>query len=350
MGLNFRKSISILPGVKVNLSKGGVSLSGGVKGLRKSINTKGQTTTTVSIPGTGIYYTDRKKITNPFKSKDDKKEKKEKAEKKTKTEKAEKAEKTEKKAKASKKALPEAAAPEIAAGSATSKYPAYNPGGGYPASSSAASSSSAAPMAAAPAYAARQIDAAALKSIHKTADDTVDWMEIQASPIAPDDSYNQEMWTYYHSVAQSVMMGDIDTYLRLIAEVNPLDDLIEYGSNFEFGTDNPGKMEVEFTVNDEVLSDARRNLNQFRFNDLTQDFVCSMAIRIARDMFALLPVNRTVVHAVLDGVTVLSVDFDRATLSKVKFGMIDPSDVMGKFAHNMSFDLQNGFGAADRLH
>ena len=74
MGLNFRKSISILPGVKVNLSKGGVSLSGGVKGLRKSINTKGQTTTTVSIPGTGIYYTDRKKITNPFKSKDDKKE------------------------------------------------------------------------------------------------------------------------------------------------------------------------------------------------------------------------------------------------------------------------------------
>ena len=55
MGLNFRKSISILPGVKVNLSKGGVSLSGGVKGLRKSINTKGQTTTTVSIPGTGIY-------------------------------------------------------------------------------------------------------------------------------------------------------------------------------------------------------------------------------------------------------------------------------------------------------
>ena len=111
MGLNFRKSISILPGVKVNLSKGGVSLSGGVKGLRKSINTKGQTTTTVSIPGTGIYYTDRKKITNPFKSKDDKKEKKEKAEKKTKTEKAEKAEKTEKKAKASKKALPEAAAP-----------------------------------------------------------------------------------------------------------------------------------------------------------------------------------------------------------------------------------------------
>ena len=65
MGLNFRKSIKLLPGVKLNLSKGGVSLSGGVKGLRASINTKGQVTGTAGIPGTGVYYTKKKNAAAP---------------------------------------------------------------------------------------------------------------------------------------------------------------------------------------------------------------------------------------------------------------------------------------------
>ena len=57
MGLNFRKSITLLKGVKLNLSKSGPSLSFGRSGLRQSINLKGQARTSVGIPGTGIYYT-----------------------------------------------------------------------------------------------------------------------------------------------------------------------------------------------------------------------------------------------------------------------------------------------------
>ncbi|MDO5441330.1 MAG: DUF4236 domain-containing protein, partial [Bacillota bacterium] len=64
MGLSFRKSITILPGVKVNLSKSGVSLSAGIGGLHGSINTKGQVRGTASIPGTGVRYTKTKKLTD----------------------------------------------------------------------------------------------------------------------------------------------------------------------------------------------------------------------------------------------------------------------------------------------
>lgn len=57
MGLCFRKSISIFPGLKLNLSKSGVSITGGVKGLHKTVNLgTGKTTTTVGVPGTGVYY------------------------------------------------------------------------------------------------------------------------------------------------------------------------------------------------------------------------------------------------------------------------------------------------------
>ncbi len=64
MGLNFRKSITLTKGVKLNLSKGGVSLSFGTKGVRQSISTSGRSTTTLSVPGTGIYYTKSKKVSD----------------------------------------------------------------------------------------------------------------------------------------------------------------------------------------------------------------------------------------------------------------------------------------------
>ena len=56
MGLCFRKSITIAPGVRVNLSKSGPSLSFGKKGIRETISATGKSTTTVGIPGTGVYY------------------------------------------------------------------------------------------------------------------------------------------------------------------------------------------------------------------------------------------------------------------------------------------------------
>lgn len=52
MGWGFRKSIKIAPGVRVNLSKGGISTSFGGKGF--TYNTRGRVS--VSIPGTGIRF------------------------------------------------------------------------------------------------------------------------------------------------------------------------------------------------------------------------------------------------------------------------------------------------------
>lgn len=56
MGLRFRKSISIIPGVKLNFGKTGMSVSTGVPGFRKTYHTSGRVTTSIGIPGTGLYY------------------------------------------------------------------------------------------------------------------------------------------------------------------------------------------------------------------------------------------------------------------------------------------------------
>jgi tetratricopeptide (TPR) repeat protein len=56
MGFRFFKRINILPGVTLNLSKSGPSLSVGPRGARVTIGRTG-TRATLGVPGTGMHYT-----------------------------------------------------------------------------------------------------------------------------------------------------------------------------------------------------------------------------------------------------------------------------------------------------
>lgn len=57
MAFRFRKSKKILPGVKLNIGKKSASVTLGGKLFRKTFGTTGNETTSVSIPGTGVYAT-----------------------------------------------------------------------------------------------------------------------------------------------------------------------------------------------------------------------------------------------------------------------------------------------------
>ena len=59
MGWNFRRSVSIGKYLRINFNKNSVSISGGGRGFRYTVNSKGYATKTIGIPGTGIYYTER---------------------------------------------------------------------------------------------------------------------------------------------------------------------------------------------------------------------------------------------------------------------------------------------------
>lgn len=60
MGFRFRKSIKLFGGIRLNFSKSGVGISGGVKGARVGIGPRG-VRTTLSVPGTGMSYVSEKR-------------------------------------------------------------------------------------------------------------------------------------------------------------------------------------------------------------------------------------------------------------------------------------------------
>ena len=56
MGLRFYRRVRLFPGVTVNLSKTGASMSFGVRGAHYTVGPRGRRVT-VGLPGTGLYYT-----------------------------------------------------------------------------------------------------------------------------------------------------------------------------------------------------------------------------------------------------------------------------------------------------
>lgn len=57
MGFRFRRSVKLLPGLRLDFSKSGVSSSVGARGAHVTVG-YGQVRETVGLPGTGLTYTE----------------------------------------------------------------------------------------------------------------------------------------------------------------------------------------------------------------------------------------------------------------------------------------------------
>src|SRR5579872_3675503 len=67
MGLRFYKRVHLFPGLSVNVSRSGPSLTVGVRGAHVTVGRTG-VTRTVGLPGTGIYYTSHRGYHSGFHS------------------------------------------------------------------------------------------------------------------------------------------------------------------------------------------------------------------------------------------------------------------------------------------
>lgn len=64
MGFRFYRRIQILPGLRLNISKSGVSTSVGTRGLWLTTG-HGRRRATIGLPGTGLSYTASEQSTQP---------------------------------------------------------------------------------------------------------------------------------------------------------------------------------------------------------------------------------------------------------------------------------------------
>jgi predicted transcriptional regulator len=365
MGLRYRKSFKIAPGVRLNAGRKSSSISFGGRGMRYTINSKGRRTTSVGITGTGISYVTSSSSSSKGYHRTTAYSQRQQLQQRQK----------------------EIAKLEELKRNQNECELFQN-----------------------------QIEL--LTSIHKECDDPVDWQDIKNTPhpfgtdsIGPLEKEATKRYVNYKpsftewifkreekskeklkkaileahdkdlknleeckalvALATNVLEGDIDTYFNVIQEMDPLVDLTDFGSGFEFSTDDPSYIEVEFDAHSEkMIPPKEQSLTQpgrisvkewtkTKYYDLQQDYICSCAIRIARDMFSLLPVKEVYVHAYEDffssqtGNTtrtcILSVRFNREIIESLNMERIDCSDSMVNFQHNMDFKKTKGFLSVQKL-
>lgn len=150
------------------------------------------------------------------------------------------------------------------------------------------------------------------RDLWKTADETIDWTDILVSPTPTDGLTPPDKWALYHKHAQGVLKGDIAAYLAVLQAENPMADLTPYVTALDVQTVDADALKSSFAVRSDLLEGSG------------QEYLCGMALRIARDLFAALPVLTVEVQATQGETNLLIASFTRAQMNKVRFAFIDP--------------------------
>ena len=178
-------------------------------------------------------------------------------------------------------------------------------------------------------------------------------------------------WGESVQLARGVLDGDAESKIMAIKELDPFSEISTLGSSLSFKVGENSTIEAAINIhgNDVIPSDVKSLLKSGRlsvkkmpkgqFNELYQDYVCSCALRVANEIFSILPDEKVFVTALdkllntktghLEESPILSVCISRNTLHSLNMDNIDPSDCMSNFVHKMSFKKTKGFEGVKRL-
>jgi hypothetical protein len=178
-------------------------------------------------------------------------------------------------------------------------------------------------------------------------------------------------WVTIRDLAGKILEGDIQAYSDAIDQIDPLTEIEDLGSDFKFIPLSSKLVEGELYVHSEdvipkevksVLKSGKlsiKNMTKTNYFGLYQDYVCGCVLRVARELHAILPAEMVMVTAfsnLLNTKTghfeeqpILSVVVPMETLENLNFDLIDPSDSMENFVHNMKFAKTKGFSAVEKV-
>ena len=151
-----------------------------------------------------------------------------------------------------------------------------------------------------------------IKTIWKTADETIDWTDALAHSTPTDGLTGPRLWAFYHKLAQRVLSGDLDAYTEVLQKANPLGELTEYAEQITMRAPSPDRLESCFVCKKEQLEKNKKL------------YLAAMGLRIARDLLACLPVEEVTVTGEDDGIAVFSATYTRQQLLHRNFVFTDP--------------------------
>lgn len=186
-------------------------------------------------------------------------------------------------------------------------------------------------------------------------------------------AHRQEMaeWEKMKAIARRILAGEHKAYTEALVEFSALAEISDLGSALHFTVHGANLVECGLKVNglQAIPSELKtltstgkvsvKPMPKGRFHEIHQDYVCGCVLRVAREVFALLPVETVLVTASADaldprsgqtvGQPVLSAAIFRTALGRLDFEHLDPSDAMESFPHRGDAKSSRKSGEFERI-
>lgn len=184
--------------------------------------------------------------------------------------------------------------------------------------------------------------------------------------------YKDELkdWEELQKISAGIEKKHPESYKDALQYFDPFSDIGELGTQIGFSID-ANHIDIDLHVNSlEIIPDyelkqtstgklSKKAMPKTRFNELYQDHICSAVLRLAREVFAYLPIDYARINAIskvlnsrngqLEDQPILSVIFNPKTIDDLNLDKIDPSNSMQNFLHNMEFNKSKGFNVVAKV-
>jgi hypothetical protein len=187
---------------------------------------------------------------------------------------------------------------------------------------------------------------------------------VEQARLLDEQAFQEAMQTYANTRAEReklknlscrIIAGEKKAYIEALDEFDPFTEVSEIGSSIQFRAHSAKLLECLLKANgvQAIPADVKtltaagkvstKPMAKARLCEVYQDYLCGCVLRVAREVFALLPVDTLLVTAFVDSIDtqtgqtmeqpVLSVVMPRKLVAKLNFERIDPSDSMEQFQH-----------------
>ena len=174
-------------------------------------------------------------------------------------------------------------------------------------------------------------------------------------------SYAEQMaeWEKLKNMARRILAGEHKAYTEVLVEFNPFAEISDLGSSINFTIHSARLVECVLKVNGRQIIPAEvkaltaseklsvKPMPKGLFHGIYLDYLCGCVFRVAREVFALLPVDTVLVTAAADSLDsrtgqtveqpVLSVALPQADVAPLNFDRLVPSDAIETFQHRAEF-------------
>jgi len=186
-------------------------------------------------------------------------------------------------------------------------------------------------------------------------------------------AHSQEIaeWEKMKAIARRILAGEHKAYTEALVQFSVLAEISDLGSALHFTVHSAKLVECTLKVNGRqaIPSELKtltstgkvsvKPMPKARFHEIYQDYVCGCVLRVAREVFALLPIETVLVTASADALDprtgqtieqpVLSAAISRAALGRLDFEHLDPSDAMENFPHRGDAKASRKSGEFERI-